>query len=81
MTKNQKDIIKVLGTADGLLLGAKLLSPMLPNALLGIVLPQYMVAMISVGILTTGYSRFKLEKAKMQKDKEICESDLFELED
>lgn len=81
MTKNQKDIIKILGTADGLLLGAKLLAPMLPNVILGMALPQYMVASISLGIIASGYSRFKIEKSKVQKDKEITESDLFELED
>lgn len=72
--------VKLLLEADGLLLGAKILSPMLPNAILGIALPQYMVAMISIGIISTGYYRFKTERTKI-KDKEITESDLFKLED
>lgn len=80
-TNMQKDALKILLTTDGLLLGAKMLTPMLPSAILGIAIPQYMMAMFSIGILTTGYSKYKEEKAKMYKEKELTESDLFELED
>lgn len=73
--------IKTLLELNGMMLATKAGIIMLPHSICGLILPQYMVASITLGIITTGYCRFKAtKKSKSKADKIISESDLFKLE-
>lgn len=73
--------VKTLLELNGMMLLTKAGISILPHAICGIFLPQYMVASISLGLVATGYYKFKAEKYKIKKDVVITERDLFELED
>ena len=74
--------IKTLLELNGMMLATKVGIVMLPHSICGLILPQYMVASIALGIIASGYCRFKLVKnSKTKADKIISESDLFKLED
>ena len=73
--------IKTLLEHNGMMLATKAGIVMLPHNICGLILPQYMLASIALGIITTGYCRFKSAKnSKTKNDKIISESDLFKLE-
>lgn len=73
--------IKTLLELNGMMLATKAGVAMLPHSICGLILPQYMVASIALGIIATGYCRFKSAKnSKTKADKIISESDLFKLE-
>lgn len=73
--------IKFLLEADGLLLATKLISGTVSANFLGILMPQYFVAAVTLGLLSSGYYQAKAIVNKKKEDKEIIESDLFTLED
>ena len=74
--------IKTLLELNGMMLATKVGVVMLPHNICGLILPQYMLASIVLGIITTGYCRFKsVKNSKTKTDKIISESDLFRLED
>ena len=74
--------IKTLLELNGIMLATKVGVVMLPHNICGLILPQYMLASIVLGIITTGYCRFKsVKNSKTKADKVITESDLFKLED
>ena len=74
--------IKTLLELNGMMLATKAGIIMLPHNICGLILPQYMVASIALGIIASGYFRFKAAKnSKTKADKIITESDLFKLED
>lgn len=73
--------IKTLLELNGMMLATKVGIVMLPHSICGLILPQYMVASIALGIIASGYCRFKAAKnSKSKADKIISESDLFKLE-
>lgn len=73
--------IKTLLELNGMMLATKAGIAMLPHSICGLILPQYMLASISLGIIATGYCRFKsVKNSKTKDDKIITESDLFKLE-
>ena len=73
--------IKTLLELNGMMLATKVGIVMLPHSICGLILPQYMVASIALGMVATGYCRFKAVKnSKTNADKIISESDLFKLE-
>ena len=73
--------IKTLLELNGMMLATKAGIIMLPHSICGLILPQYMVASIALGIIASGYCRFKSAKnSKTKADKVISESDLFKLE-
>lgn len=73
--------VKTLLELNGMMLATKAGIIMLPHSICGLILPQYMLASIALGIITTGYCRFKSAKnSKSKADKIISESDLFKLE-
>lgn len=73
--------IKTLLELNGMMLATKAGVAMLPRSICGLILPQYMVASIALGIIASGYCRFKSAKnSKSKADKIISESDLFKLE-
>lgn len=73
--------IKTLLELNGMMLATKAGIIMLPHSICGLILPQYMVASIALGIIASGYCRFKSAKnSKSKADKIISESDLFKLE-
>ena len=74
--------IKTLLELNGMMLATKVGIVMLPHSICGLILPQYMLASIALGIIATGYCRFKsVKNSKTKTDKVISESDLFKLED
>ena len=74
--------VKTLLELNGIMLATKVGIVMLPHNICGLILPQYMLASIVLGIITTGYCRFKsVKNSKTKADKVITESDLFKLED
>ena len=74
--------VKTLLELNGIMLATKVGVVMLPHSICGLILPQYMVASIALGIIASGYCRFKAAKnSKIKADKIISESDLFKLED
>ena len=74
--------IKTLLELNGMMLATKVGVVMLPHNICGLILPQYMLASITLGIIATGYCRFKsVKNSKSKDDKIITESDLFKLED
>ena len=74
--------IKTLLELKGMMLVTKAGIIMLPHSICGLILPQYMVASIALGMVATGYCRFKsVKNSKTKADKIISESDLFKLED
>ena len=74
--------IKTLLELNGIMLATKVGVVMLPHNICGLILPQYMLASIALGIIASGYCRFKAAKnSKIKADKIISESDLFKLED
>ena len=74
--------IKTLLELNWMMLATKVGIIMLPHNICGLILPQYMVASIALGIIASGYCRFKAAKnSKTKADKIISESDLFKLED
>ena len=74
--------IKTLLELNGMILATKAVILMLPHNICGLILPQYMVASIALGMVATGYCRFKsVKNSKTKADKIIRESDLFKLED
>ena len=74
--------IKTLLELNGMMLATKAGIIMLPHSICGLILPQYMVASIALGMVATGYCRFKsVKNSKTKADKIISESDLFKLED
>ena len=74
--------VKTLLELNGIMLATKVGVVMLPHNICGLILPQYMLASIALGIIATGYCRFKSAKnSKTKADKVISESDLFKLED
>ena len=74
--------IKTLLELNGMMLVTKVGAVMLPHSICGLILPQYMVASIALGIIASGYCRFKsVKNSKTKADKIISESDLFKLED
>ena len=74
--------IKTLLELNGMMLATKAGIVMLPHNICGLILPQYMLASIALGMVATGYCRFKAAKnSKTKDDKVISESDLFKLED
>ena len=74
--------VKTLLELNGIMLATKVGVVMLPHNICGLILPQYMLASIVLGIIATGYCRFKSAKnSKTKADKVISESDLFKLED
>ena len=74
--------IKTLLELNGMMLATKVGIAILPHNICGLLLPQYMVAAISLGIVVTGYYRFKaIKNTKTKDDKVISELDLFKLED
>ena len=65
-----------------MMLATKVGAVILPHSICGLILPQYMVASIALGMVATGFCRFKAAKnSKTKADKIITESDLFKLED
>ena len=73
--------IKTLLELNGMMLATKVGIVMLPHSICGLILPQYMVASIALGIIASGYCRFKsVKNSKTNADKIITESDLFKLE-
>lgn len=73
--------IKTLLELNGMMLATKAGIIILPHSICGLILPQYMVASIALGIITIGYCRFKsVKNSKTKADKNISESDLFKLE-
>ena len=74
--------VKTLLELNGIMLATKAGIIMLPHNICGLILPQYMLASIALGMVATGYCRFKTAKnSKTKADKIITESDLFKLED
>ncbi|MDU4327140.1 MAG: hypothetical protein E7I48_17430 [Clostridium celatum] len=73
--------VKFLLEADGLLLATKLISGAVSTNFLGILMPQYFVASVTLGLLASGYYQAKTIYNKKKEDKEISENDLFKLED
>ena len=74
--------IKTLLELNGIMLATKVGVVMLPHNICGLILPQYMLASIALGMVATGYCRFKsVKNSKTKTDKIISESDLFKLED
>ena len=74
--------VKTLLELNGMMLATKVGVVMLPHNICGLILPQYMLASIALGIIASGYCRFKSAKnSKTKTDKIISESDLFKLED
>ena len=74
--------IKTLLEINGMMLATKVGIVMLPHSFCGLILPQYMLASIALGIIASGYCRFKsVKNSKSKADKVISESDLFKLED
>ena len=74
--------IKTLLELNGMMLATKVGVVMLPHSICGLILPQYMLASIALGIIASGYCRFKsVKNSKIKADKIINESDLFKLED
>ena len=74
--------IKTLLELNGMMLATKVGIAILPHNICGLFLPRYMVASIALGIITTGYYRFKaIRNSKPKRDKTISEIDLFKLED
>ena len=74
--------IKTLLELNGMMLATKVGVVMLPHNICGLILPQYMLASIALGMVATGYCRFKsVKNSKTKDDKIISESDLFKLED
>ena len=74
--------IKTLLEHNGMMLATKAGIIMLPHNICGLILPQYMLAAIALGMVATGYCRFKsVKNSKTNADKIITESDLFKLED
>ena len=74
--------IKSLLELNGMMLATKAGIVLLPHNICGLILPQYMLASIALGIIASGYCRFKAAKnSKIKADKIISESDLFKLED
>ena len=73
--------IKTLLELNGMMLATKAGVAILPHSICGLILPQYMLASIALGMVATGYCRFKATKnSKTKADKIISESDLFKLE-
>ena len=73
--------IKTLLELNGMMLATKAGIVMLPHSICGLILPQYMLASIALGIIASGYCRFKSAKnSKTKADKIISETDLFKLE-
>ena len=82
MKKKMNKTIKTLLELNGMMLATKAGIVMLPHSICGLILPQYMVASIALGIIASGYCRFKAAKnSKTKVDKIISESELFKLED
>ena len=82
MKKKMNKTIKTLLELNGMMLATKVGIVMLPHSICGLILPQYMVASIALGIIASGYCRFKAAKnSKTNADKIISEIDLFKLED
>ena len=74
--------IKTLLELNGMMLATKIGIVILPHNICGLFLPRYMVASIALGIIATGYYRFKaIRNSKPKSDKTISEIDLFKLED
>ena len=74
--------IKTLLELNGMMLATKAGIIMLPHSICGLILPQYILASIALGMDATGYCRFKsVKNSKTKDDKIISESDLFKLED
>ena len=74
--------IKTLLELNGMMLATKVGIVILPHNICGLFLPRYMVASIALGIIATGYYRFKtIRNSKPKSDKIISEIDLFKLED
>ena len=74
--------IKTLLELNGMMLATKVGVVMLPHNICGLILPRYLLASIVLGMVVTGYCRFKSAKnSKTKADKNISESDLFKLED
>ena len=74
--------IKTLLELNGMMLATKAGIAILPHNICGLFLPQYMVASIALGIIATGYYRFKaIRNSQPKSDKTISEIDLFKLED
>ena len=81
MKKKMNKTIKTLLELNGMMLATKVGIVMLPHSICGLILPQYMVASIALGIIASGYCRFKsVKNSKTKTDKVISESDLFKLE-
>lgn len=78
---NKGKTIKFLLEADGLLLTTKLISGAVSANFLGLIVPHYFVAAVTLGLLSSGYYQAKAIANKKKEDKEITESDLFKLED
>ena len=73
--------IKTLLELNGMMLATKAGIIMLPHSICGLILPQYMVASIALGMVASGYCRFKsVKNSKTNADKIISESDLDKLE-
>ena len=73
--------IKTLLELNGMMLATKAGIIMLPHNICGLILPQYMLASIALGMVATGYCRFKsVKNSKTKADKVISESVLFKLE-
>ena len=74
--------VKTLLELNGMMLATKAGIAILPHSICGLILPQYMVASIALGIIASGYCRFKsVKNSKTKDDKIIRESDLFKLEE
>ena len=74
--------IKTLLELNGMMLATKVGIVMLPHSICGLILPQYMLASIALGIIASWYCRFiSVKNSKTKDDKIISESDLFKLED
>ena len=74
--------IKTLLELNGMMLATKVGLVILPHSVCGLFLARYMVASIALGIIATGYYRFKaIRNSQPKSDKTISEIDLFKLED
>ena len=62
MKKKMNKTIKTLLELNGMMLATKVGIIMLPHNICGLILPQYMLASIALGMVATGYCRFKAAK-------------------
>lgn len=81
MFKDMNKTVKTLLEIDGLLAATKITTLFLPRTLVGLVMPQYFIATLTLGLLASGYYQSKIILNKKKEDKEITENDLFKLED